>query len=98
MADTTAVITIRSIADLTATAGRREGLAMRGAQALDERMEEWGNPNTMTRAEVYALVERVLMATLIEEPSKGDAVDIAGEQFRSAFRDHVLVLAGPSDA
>lgn len=95
MTDTSAVITIRTLADLTTTAGRREGLAMRSAQALEHQLEELGDPDTMTRPEVYALVERVLAAVLIDEPGTGEAVDVAGAQFGSAFREHVLVLAGP---
>jgi hypothetical protein len=98
MPDATAVITIRTVADLAATADRREGLAIRGAQALEHQLEELGDPAAMTRPEVYALVERVLAAVLLDEPGTGEAVDIAGEQFRSAFRDHVLVLAGHLDA
>jgi len=97
MPDTSPVITIRTLADLIATAGRREGLAMRSAQALENQLEDLGDPTAMTRPEVYALVERVLSAVLLDEPSTGEAVDVAGEQFSSVFREHVLVLAGPAN-
>ena len=95
--DTTAVLTIRTFEDLFATSDRREGLAMRGAWALENQLDELGDPTAMTLPEVYDLVERVLAAVLLDEPSTGEAVDMAGEQFGAAFRTHAtaFVLAGP---
>jgi hypothetical protein len=96
--NTTAVITIRTLGDLAATADRREGLAMRGARALVARMEEWACPEVMSHSEVCEFVEQVLATALLDEPRTGEAADIAGTQFGSAFREHFLLLAGPLDA
>jgi len=88
MVDSTAVITIRSIADLNATLNRRSGLAARGAWALQEQLLALGMPSAMTRSEAIELAGRVLAHAVLDEPSTGEAVDIAGEQFLAAFRSY----------
>ena len=82
-------ITINTIADLTATAPEREALAARGADALAQELDDIGAPQSLSLNQACDLVARVLEATLLEQPATGEAVDIAGEQFRSDFFGHL---------
>ena len=82
-------ITINTIADLAASAPERETLAARSANALAQELDNIGAPESLSLNEACDLVARVLEATLLEQPATGEAVDIGGEQFRSAFYEHL---------
>ena len=87
--DTSAPITIRTVADINANQNRIEGLAMRAAAAIAQGLDDHGNPATFAAADVVDLFRHTIAAVLIDQPGTGEAVDIAGEQFGSALRAHL---------
>ena len=82
MPDATVPIVIRTADDINAAQDQIQALAIRSADVLWQELED-GEPDASAeeRKRLVALVGNVLRHVLLDEPSTGDGVDIAGEQF-----------------
>lgn len=82
MPDATVPIVIRTADDINATFDQVEALAIRSADVLWQELEDCEpDASAEERKRLVALVGTVLRHVLLDEPSTGDGVDIAGEQF-----------------
>ena len=89
-------ITIRSAEDINATWPQVEALAVRSAEVLWQELADSASGATAAQREkLIDFVAKVLRHVLLDEPSTGDGVDIAGEQFVGELLIHLAGIDAP---
>jgi hypothetical protein len=63
-------------------------LGRRGAEEFVAALDDLGDPQQLTRDEAAKLVMTVLREIVLEEPARGEGVDIAGTAFDLTFKHY----------
>ncbi len=79
-----APITIRTVQDINDNLDRIEALAKRSADAIRASLDDYGWLDAGAPSEeLLSFLVACMAAAMVDEPATGEAVDIAGERFRS---------------
>lgn len=81
-------IVITSNGDLDANLPAINRLGRRGAEEFVAALDDLGNPEQLSRDEAAKLVMTVLREIVLEEPARGEGVDIAGTAFDVTFKHY----------
>lgn len=95
-----AVFQIRNLDDYRTNIAQIEALARAAARSFADRLDYHGFEElpALTPPQVFELLRDVISDVLIQEPSMGEACDLAGDAFNREFTEAVgIVMKGAGE-